>query len=365
MRAAHLLVAITIALASLATAGVLAVLVTRGDGSDTTSAVDAAARTFLDEYVDADGRVVRHDQGGDTVSEGQAYAMLVAAATGDRERFDAVWQWTQDNLERPDGLLSWRWAEGQVVDDESAADADLDAARALVVAGKRFDDETLTADGIRLGEAVLDEETVRTDAGRVLVAGTWVVETPYAVNPSYVSPVATSVLGAASDDPRWAKLEAGSRAVVEDLVDDGRLPPDWAEIQGDGSVRATAGPDGQPERFGYDAARTVLRHAESCEEVDQDLAARARDLLARPDRAYAVYDLAGSPQTDVVHPLSYAALAAAHAASGEDEEARAALDEADAAQRENPTYYGAAWAALGRLMLQDGALLGCPPLDGS
>jgi endoglucanase len=52
----------------------------------------AASQAFLGAYLDAGGRVVRRDQGGDTVSEGQAYAMLVAAATGDRQRFDLAWQ---------------------------------------------------------------------------------------------------------------------------------------------------------------------------------------------------------------------------------------------------------------------------------
>lgn len=42
----------------------------------------AASEAFLKRYVDPDGRVVRRDRGGDTVSEGQAYAMLVAVATG-------------------------------------------------------------------------------------------------------------------------------------------------------------------------------------------------------------------------------------------------------------------------------------------
>ena len=38
-----------------------------------------AGQFFLRRYVDGDGRVVRRDQGGDTVSEGQAYGMLIAA----------------------------------------------------------------------------------------------------------------------------------------------------------------------------------------------------------------------------------------------------------------------------------------------
>ena len=42
-----------------------------------------AAQRFLRRYVMPDGRVSRIDQGGDTVGEGQAYGMLMAAAIGD------------------------------------------------------------------------------------------------------------------------------------------------------------------------------------------------------------------------------------------------------------------------------------------
>ena len=37
-----------------------------------------AADRFLAGYVTGDGRVIRRDQGGDIVSEGQAYGMLIA-----------------------------------------------------------------------------------------------------------------------------------------------------------------------------------------------------------------------------------------------------------------------------------------------
>jgi Glycosyl hydrolases family 8 len=57
-----------------------------------------AAADFLDRYVDEGGRVVRHDQGGDTVSEGQSYALLLAQVAGDRETFARVWEWTRSNL---------------------------------------------------------------------------------------------------------------------------------------------------------------------------------------------------------------------------------------------------------------------------
>jgi len=63
----------------------------------------SAAKRFLNRYVAPDGRVVRLDQGGDTVGEGQAYGMLLAAAIGDPKRFDSIWTWTENNLMRPDG----------------------------------------------------------------------------------------------------------------------------------------------------------------------------------------------------------------------------------------------------------------------
>lgn len=363
---------ILVAILSLLAAAALTFVATRGDDGSSGVGADATggegrpgaddARGFLETYVDPDGRVVRHDQGGDTVSEGQAYALLLAVGVDDRATFEEVWRWTDATLRRDDGLLSWRWADGVVVDPSSAADADLDVARALVLAGQEWDEPTYTQAGVELGEALLDHETVTTPAGRVLVAGQWATVAPYDFNPSYVSPVATTLLGEASGDPRWAELETGSRAAVEQLTDSGQLPPDWAEVGDDGVVRPTPGPGGQPVQFGYDAARTLIRHAESCEPDDLAIAASATAAIDQDD-APAVLDLAGSPQSGDASPLMFVAQAAGAAAAGDTESAASSLAEAAQARRDVPTYYGDAWAALGALLLSDDALGGCPPLQ--
>ena len=57
---------------------------------------EAAARRFLDAYVDLDGHVVRRDQAGETVSEGQAHPLLLAVALGDRATFERVSATTAD-----------------------------------------------------------------------------------------------------------------------------------------------------------------------------------------------------------------------------------------------------------------------------
>lgn len=327
-----------------------------------------AGQAFLDGYVDADGRVVRRDQGSDTVSEGQAYAMLVAAALDDEQRFNAVWSWTKQNLVRPDGLLSWLWSDGRVVDAASAADADLDAARALVVAARVFGNDQLKVEGVQLGRAVLDHESVTTDVGRILVSGNWATSPPYAYNPSYASPAASAVLAAASGDQRWGELDVGTRAVTKSMLERMDLPPDWAQVHPDGRLDAMPGAAGHGNdgvRYSYDATRLPLRFAESCDREDVALAARLAPALDRFPGDPAVRDLGGAPLGEEESAVAAAGKAAALAAGGDTVRAAAQLLAADRLQQVGPTYYGAAWDALGRLMLTTDALGGCPPMASS
>lgn len=54
------------------------------------------ATGFLAAYARPDGRVVRPDQGGDTVSEGQAYGMLLAETAGNYDALARIWEWARD-----------------------------------------------------------------------------------------------------------------------------------------------------------------------------------------------------------------------------------------------------------------------------
>jgi endoglucanase len=349
-----------------------------GGTDDPVAVATATGRAFLDAYVDPDGRVVRRDQGGDTVSEGQAYALLVAAALHDRERFTTVWTWTRHHLRRPDGLLSWRWAGGSVVDANSATDADLDTARALVLAGQRFADPALTAAGRELAAAVLPGESVPvgtallpptspapapgaaiTGEGRVLTAGSWAAATPAATNPSYFSPRAEQVLAEATGDPRWAVVSRTQRAVSWQLIGTGLLPPDWARVDQAGT--ATPQPDaaGEPPRFGLDAARLPIRMAESCDPADRAVAAQLLPTLDRPD-APAVSALDGTPLVGWSHPVALVAAAATAEAAGQEQRSDDRLRAADALNARTPTYYGSAWTALGTIMLDTDLLRTCP-----
>ncbi|HET8953396.1 MAG TPA: glycosyl hydrolase family 8, partial [Solirubrobacteraceae bacterium] len=318
----------------------------------------AAADGFLDRYVERDGRVVRRDQGGDTVSEGQAYAMLLAAATRDERRFARVWRWTRTHLQRRDGLLAWRWAGGRLADREPATDADLDAARALLVAARRFDRRSYRAAGLRIGRAVLASTTSKRAQRLVLTAGPWARDAGV-VNPSYFSPRAYRALGGASRDGRWGALAESSRRLADRLTEqDPHLAPDWARVEAWG-VQATGAPgSADGARHGYDAVRVPVRLAESCSRADRAIAARAWPTL-RTDPGRAVRPLDGSPAPDGEHPAALAGAAGAAGAAGDAASRDDLLDKAGDLDEDHPTYYGAAWHALARVMLTTRRLGGC------
>ena len=297
---------------------------------------------FLDRYVD-DGRVVREDQGGDTVSEGQAYAMLLAVANEDRERFDEVWTWTRANLRRDDGLLAWRWDDGRVADPEPAADADLDAARALMLAADRFGEPRYADEGRALGRAIAEHET----HDGILVAGAW-ARGRGVVNPSYWSPRAYEALG-------MEEVAASSRRLVDRLTESG-LPPDWAKVEPWGVVPAGP-PSGGDPGYGYDAVRVPIRLAESCSPEDRALAARMWPALQH-EPAAARRALDGAPLTADESPAALAGAAAAAHAAGDGQASAKLLDRASALVEERPSYYGSAVVELTRAML-DGRLGGC------
>ncbi|WP_182045692.1 glycosyl hydrolase family 8 [Curtobacterium sp. ME26] len=315
---------------------------------------------FLDDYVQG-GRVVRTDQGGDTVSEGQAYGLLIAYANDDRETFDRIWSWTQRHLLTDDGLLAWRWTpDDGVADEQSASDADLDAARALVLAGEHWGDERLTTAGTTMAAAILDHETAQTDLGTILLPGPWADTEPYRYNASYASPAAFRILERATGDRRWTALEEGSTAATAAVLKGSDLPSDWSQVHADGTVDAMPATGDQGSVvYGWEAMRLPLRYAEACSADDRALAGSIAPTLRRTTQLAAQLDLGGTAVTGDTSGLAYAARAAAEHAAGSTSAATADLRRMDRTAATTPTYYGDAWAALGATMLTSDVLGGC------
>src|SRR5437773_11218555 len=69
------------------------------------------AAAFMDNQI----RVIDHDAGDRTTSEGQAYAMFFALVANDRSRFDGLLHWTETELASgglATHLPSWLWGRG-------------------------------------------------------------------------------------------------------------------------------------------------------------------------------------------------------------------------------------------------------------
>jgi endoglucanase len=325
----------------------------------------AAARSFLDRYVMPDGRAVRRDQGGDTVAAGQAQAMLLAVALDDRSRFSTAWRWTKTHIVRRDGLLASHWRTGHVVNASSASDADLDTARALVLAGRRFGVRSYRVAGLRVARAVLTHETAVVNGQLVLLGGTWGGPGSSAsINPSYNAPRTYEQLGAATHDRRFAALDREAARIATQLMATAPgLPPDWAVVNADGTVQPSSIPGRRTStpRFSFDAARLPIRYAEACSAADRAVAAAPWTFFSTqaPESIGTAYGLDGTvlnPAQTVV--TTVAAAAAAHAA-GQPAARDALLAQATTVDAAFPTYSGAAWLALGQIGLTTGLLGGC------
>jgi endoglucanase len=321
-----------------------------------------SAAAFLAAYVRPDGRVYRPDQGGDTVSEGQAYGLLLAEVAGQPATFARIWQWTRAHLQLASGLFAYHAnAAGQLLSAQPASDADLLIAWALL----RYQGPhaaTWHQAGQQVAATVLAHEVIAGPGGTpVLTAGPWATGSPASLDPSYWALPALTGLAQLTGNQQWQQLADGAVALTSRLTAGGRdLPPDWAQLTASGVLAPAPAPNGsEPQtEYGLDAQRTVVWFAVSCDPRARALASRWWPLLRQPGRAQAI---TLRPNGVIINPaaapLPLVAAAAAAQAAGQQSAGRRLLQRADTQQHRYPTYYGGAWAALGPALLS-GALGG-------
>jgi endoglucanase len=304
------------------------------------------------------------DQGGDTVSEGQAYGMLLAEVAGDYGIFHRIWGWTRDHLQRADGLFSFQTdGAGKVTGRNPASDADLLIAWALL----RYNGPgaaVIHQDGRRVARAILAHEVVSKSRRMLtLTAGPWATVSPVSIDPSYWSLPAMQSLARLTGRAEWHRLALDSVSVTAKLSRGGDfLPPNWAELGPALAVRPSPGGYPPQIQYGPDAQRTVVWFAVSCDPQARLLAKRWWKLLRTRRRSQAVtLGLNGDVMDPTPTAMSLVAAAAAAKAAGHDAATARLLRRALALQRANPTYYGAAWVALGLTMLTGDGLAACNP----
>lgn len=220
------------------------------------------ARTFMSE----DGRIVdpgtprRH-----TVSEGQAYAMFFALVGNDRQRFDRLLQWTENNLSQGDltrHLPAWHWGRRDddswgVLDANPASDADLWMAYALAEAGRLWSERRYRVLSAVLARRIVDEEVAQLPGlGTTLLPAPvgFVSDAGWRLNPSYVPLMLLRRLHAVYPQQGWDRLiESSVRLNLEPALHG--FAPDWVLWTREGGFAADAKSEGVGS---YDAIRVYL-----------------------------------------------------------------------------------------------------------
>ena len=309
--------------------------------------LQASWSSYRQHFISPEGQVVLEEQGGGTISEAQAYALLRALWAGDEQTFGRVCQWTRTNLSREashgDHLLAWKWGKKTdgsygVLDANTASDADLDYALALLLAYRQgwqappgFPDYLTEAR--QVARDILVKEVVELPSGALYLApGNWQAQTPpYLLNPSYFFPAAYRAFVQAGFDSRWGRLHADAYPFLQrltrglgDTAGVG-LVPDWVEVAAGGKL--TPHPE-RSQHFGWEAVRLPWRVA-----LDRvwfgDLAAArlsreqllpffVKEFRAR-GKLLAEYRYDGTPLVDFESPVIYAGALAAGLA-GDDRE---------------------------------------------
>lgn len=273
------------------------------------------------------GMVVRTREN-DTVSEGQAYAMLRAVFMDDRNTFEQCLNWTLNNLSRKeiygDNLLAWRFKDGKVYDYTSASDADIDYALSLVFAYNKWGDDRFSVLAKNVLADILSKETHRFESGALYLMPWSDLKKDLnkfkriAQNPSYYSPAHFRIFYKFSGDRMWAELLDTSYDVIINLQDSFSdvngvgLLPDWCTVDYNGYFSVLPG---KSPSFGWEAVRIPFRvaldyflHDEPrAHEVLKKMAAFIEQEIVEKKVVFSEYTYKGIPEAEFESPLFQAA----------------------------------------------------------
>ena len=226
-------------------------------------------KSYKKSFILPDGCVQRPEHDFDTVSEGQAYAMLFSVFMDDKNMFDLIYDWTEKHLSRSkkhgDHLLAWHWKDGGVNDWMAASDADCDYAFALLLASYQWKEKTYREKAVLVINDILKLETVRGADNRLfLLPGLWGNEKSGCLiqNPSYYSPAAFRLFYETTQDSRWLNLidtgywilsQSGIRL---DNIHGCGLVPDWCIVDAHGNILTA---EGKSNDYGWEAVRVPMR----------------------------------------------------------------------------------------------------------
>jgi endoglucanase len=222
---------------------------------------------YAAKFMAPEGRIVDHDSGDRTTSEGQSYALFFALVANDRVRFDKLLSWTERNLAQgnlKNHLPAWIWEKkdglGQVADRNSASDADLWIAFTLLEAGRLWNEPGLRDIGCALAANIAELEVADMSGfGKTLLPGASGFKTSdgfYELNPSYLPVQLLLALQHHLPGGPWAEIAAGVPALLRGSAPGGFVL-DWIAFRPGEGFSVFPSPTAKP-LASYDAIRVYL-----------------------------------------------------------------------------------------------------------
>jgi len=198
-------------------------------------------------YVSADGRVIDASTPQQiTTSEGQSYALFFALVGNDRAAFDQILRWTQNNLAAGSlekHLPAWQWGRAdndqwQVLDPNSASDADLWIAYTLGEAARLWNERWYAQLGAAIaGNIVRNEVVTIPELGPTLLPAPmgFTDQRSWRLNPSYLPLSIIRGLARQTHAPVWNDIAKSSERIILASAPKG-FAADWVEFTSGGFV---------------------------------------------------------------------------------------------------------------------------------
>lgn len=253
-------------------------------------------------------KVIRPENGNDTVSEGIAYGMLIAVNMNDQPLFDglyAYWKSKKAAGSSSAGLMTWCIPAGGgscTASGGSATDADEDAAFALLQAGKLWGG-SYAADGTALVKDIYASADINKTTK--LPAGGSQFGDKY--NPSYFAPAYYRAFATVDSGNDWPGVINAVYDAIANISGTNGLVPAWCAADGSKQcAKASQNNDANDVLYQYDSHRTPMRigldycwngEAKARAYVDKTttfFATNANAGLNGISRIYDIYQLNGS-----------------------------------------------------------------------
>ncbi|WP_081768731.1 cellulose synthase complex periplasmic endoglucanase BcsZ [Herbaspirillum sp. RV1423] len=259
------------ACALLAAAGSLACLPSSAAGQKCTAGNWPLWESWASRYVQDDGRVLESSmKQNHSTSEGQAYGMLFALIGNDPARFEHLWTWTVANMLGSDPatrLPGWLWGQGkdgqwQLQDANSASDADLWIAYALLEASRLWQRPDYRKDALRLLATIKAKLVVDLPGLGMMVLpgaeGFVQRNVLWTLNPSYLPLPLLRRLAKEEPAGPWKQVADNTVRMIQDSSPKG-YAADWVGYRMTGSQTGqfVVAP-GKGEIGSYDAIRVYL-----------------------------------------------------------------------------------------------------------